>query len=83
MGWDVFCCCTFSGTSDLETLLNFLIPELSESQLKWCKDNGYIENDKFNFSDRFSATSNGTMPNGQYLPVVWDDFRPTAFIPSK
>jgi hypothetical protein len=79
-------CSTFHGTNSFEALANFLlaISFFSEAQVKWCKDNGYIEADgKFNFSDRWSATSNGTMPNGQYLPAVWDDFRHVGLIPEK
>jgi len=81
--FDTFSCSTFSGTSDLETLANFHLSfgRFSEAQVKWAKDNGYIVDGKFNFSDRFSATSNGTMPNGQYLPAVWDDFRHVGLIP--
>lgn len=85
ISFDTMCCSTFSGTSDLETLFNFFLETntFSEQQLKWLNDNGYIENGKFNFSDRFSAISNGTMPNGQYIPAVWDDFRKIGLIPEK
>lgn len=83
--FDTMSCTTFSGTSDLETFLNFCLENkmLSEAQVKFCIDNGYIENGKFNFSDRFSAIVNGTMPNGNYFPNVWDSFRKDGLIPEK
>lgn len=81
--FDTMSCSTFSATNDLEALFNFLWEkgEFSESQRKWLIDNGYVKNWKFNFSDRFSAISNGTMPQGQYIQNVWDDFRHTGLIP--
>lgn len=83
--FDTMSCTTFSGTSDLETLFNFYLDKgmLSDEQIKFAKDNGYIENGKFNFSDRFSAIVNGTMPNGNYFPNVWDSFRKDGVIPEK
>lgn len=83
--FDTLCCTTFSATSVLETLLNYLmeIGELSKEQIKFCKDEGYIVKGKFNFSDRWSAISNKTRPTGQYMPPVWDDFRNVGLIPEK
>lgn len=83
--FDTMSCTTFSGTSKLEVLFNFFLEnnKFTGLQVQWLKDNGYIENGKFNFSDRFSATMNGTMPNGQYFQNVWDDFRKTGLIPEK
>jgi len=83
--FDTMSCSTFSATNDLESLANFHLSKglFSEAQVKWCTDNGYIVDGKFNFSDRWSATSNGTMPTGQYLPAVWDDFRNVGLIPEK
>lgn len=80
--FDTMCCSTFSATNALETLMNYLLKkgEFSYEQIKFCNDEGYIVNGKFNFSDRWSATSNGTMPNGQYINVVWDDFRTVGLI---
>lgn len=85
INFDTLSCSTFSGTNDLETLFNFFLSQsiFSEAQIKWATDNGYLVNGKFNFSDRFSAISNGTKPNGQYVQNVWDDFRNTGLIPEK
>lgn len=83
--FDTMSCTTFSGTSKLETLFNFFLEKkkLSGTQEKWLKDEGYIVDGKFNFSDRFSATINGTMPNGNYFQNVWDSFRKDGLIPEK
>lgn len=83
--FDTLCCSTFSATSDLEAILNYLWSkgELSDEQINFCKDEGYIVDEKFNFSDRWSATSNRTTPNGQYITLVWDDFRNVGLIPEK
>jgi len=81
--FDTKCCSTFSGTSALEALFKFYLDNgyFSAYQTQWLKDFGYLIDGVFNFSDRFSAISNGTMPNGQYLQNVWDDFRKTGLIP--
>lgn len=83
--FDTMSCTTFSGTSTLETLFNFFLEKkkFTGLQLQWLKDNRYIENGKFNFSDRFSATINGTMPTGNYFQNVWDSFRKDGVIPER
>ncbi len=83
--FDTMSCTTFSATSKLEVLFNFFLEnnKFTGLQVQWLKDNGYIENGKFNFSDRFCATVNGTMPNGQYFQNVWDSFRKDGLIPEK
>lgn len=83
--FDTMSCTTFSGTSKLETLFNFLLEKkkFSGVQEKWLRDEGYIVDKKFNFSDRFSATINGTMPNGNYFQNVWDSFRKDGLLPEK
>lgn len=83
--FDTMSCTTFSGTSKLETIMNYFLDtyKFSMNQVKWLHDNGYIDNGKFNFSDRFCAIVNGTMPNGNYFQNVWDSFRKDGLIPEK
>lgn len=81
---DTMSCTTFSALNDLETILNFFKDQLnmfSKDQLDWLSLVKFIENNKFNFSDRFTAIMSGTMPEGNYFQNVWDSIRKDGVIP--
>jgi hypothetical protein len=83
--FDTLSCATFSGLNDLETVIHFFIDlkKISDEQLKWLNDNGYIVDGKINCSDRFSAIVDGTTNKGNYMQAVWDSFRNIGCIPEK
>lgn len=82
--FDTLSCVTFSALNDCEAMGNLYIElgSLSESQLKFLKDNNYFDPDgKLNFSDRFTAMMSGTTTSGNYFTKVWDSIRNDGLIP--
>lgn len=83
--FDTQSCVTFSGTNNLETLLNRLRAKklLSAKAEAFLLNNGYInpQTNKVNFSDRFSAKMSGTTQNGNYLEAVGESFRNDGLVP--
>lgn len=85
MNFDTMSCTTFSALNVVETWVNWLIQnnKLSSSQLEQLRNLGFIENGKFNSSDRFTAIMSGTMPNGNYFPNVWNSIKDDGILPEK
>ncbi len=82
--FDTMACVTFSALNSLETQLNFLIRTgLDNDKFRWLNDNGYVEDGKVNFSDRFTAKMSGTTNKGNYLGNVWDSIRNQGILPEK
>lgn len=83
--FDSMSCTTFSALNVLETLVNFLMynDKLTVAQLEFLNKNGYIENGKANFSDRFTAIMSGTKPEGNYFQNVMDSVRRDGLLPEK
>lgn len=82
---DTSACVTFSGTNDIETLINRirakgLMPKTHETFLQL---GGYInkQSGKVNFSDRFTAKMSGTTQAGNYLEAVGDSIRRDGLLP--
>lgn len=76
--FDTMSCVTYAGLNSVEEQCNFLMASgaFSEKQVAKLRDLGVIDaNDKFNFSDHFSAIMNGTTANGNYLQAFWDSAR--------
>lgn len=59
-------CATRSVINILETKFNWLY-KTGKLDIKWFKDNGYIENNKIVFSDRYIAILSGTNRDGNSL----------------
>lgn len=72
-------CTSFSLNNSLETQLNWM--SLPETHLKFLSDNGYLEQGKANFSDRFLAVISGTTQEGNYFSRVADTARHNGLIP--
>jgi len=83
--FDTMSCTTFSRLNTIETWINYFIANsmLSADQLKQLNDLGFIENGKFNASDRFTAIMSGTTPQGNYFQNVCDSVRTHGLLPEK
>lgn len=83
--FDTQSCVTFSGTNDIETLINRLRAKklLSKKQEDFLVNDGYInpQTGKVNCSDRFTAKMSGTTQNGNYLEAVGDSMRNDGLVP--
>lgn len=83
---DTLACVTFSGTNVAEILFNMMIAQkkVSKENLDWLTKNGYFdENGKINFSDRFSAKTNGTSKSGNSMDNFWLGVKNFGLIPEK
>ncbi len=83
--FDTMSCTTFSALNVIEHWVNYFIKEkkLSTTQLATLADLGFIENGKFNASDRFTAIMSDTMPNGNYFQNVMDSVRKDGLLAEK
>lgn len=83
--FDTQSCVTFSGTNNLEIILNRLRAKklLSARQENFLQQEGYInpQTNKVNFSDRFTAKMSGTTQKGNYLEAVGDSMRKDGLVP--
>ena len=81
--FDTSACVTFSALNCIEIQLNYLLNagKLSEDKVKKLMVWGYLENGKFNFSDRYTAKLSGTTPLGNTLQKVWDSIRKDGLVP--
>lgn len=81
--FDTKSCTTFSVLNDIEFWLKFLKNKFTANQIKELKELGYIENEEFNFSDRFTAIMSGTTEDGNYHQKVLDSVRNHGLLPEK
>lgn len=83
--FDTMSCTTFSALNVIEFTVNYFLKEkkLSASQLATLTELGFIENGRFNASDRFTAIMSGTMPNGNYAQNVMDSVRKDGLLAEK
>lgn len=83
--FDTMSCTTFSALNVIEFTVNFFLKEnkLAPSQVAKLTELGFIENGKFNASDRFTAIMSGTMPNGNYFQNVMDSVRKDGLLAEK
>jgi len=66
--YDTQFCVTYSAIKVIGYLLNYYISKskISQDNLNWLKEKGYIKNGLFNASERFNASLGGTDENGAY-----------------
>lgn len=85
IGFDTLSCTSFSFNNVVESQLNFMIKkgEFNTDSIKWLTDNGYIENNKVNLSDRFLAIMSGTTDRGNDFRTVAECARTIGLIPEK
>lgn len=78
--FDTMSCTTFSALNVIEHWVNYYIKndKLSITQLEKLNQWGFIEDGKFNCSDRFTAIMSGTTPVGNYFQNVLNSIRETS-----
>lgn len=83
--FDTMSCTTFARMNTIETWVNFLIAndKFTIAQLEKMNQLGFIENGKFNASDRFTAIMSGTTPQGNYFQNVSDSCNKHGLLPEK
>ncbi|MCK9371290.1 D-Ala-D-Ala carboxypeptidase family metallohydrolase [Candidatus Dojkabacteria bacterium] len=81
--FDTFSCTTFSFLNEIETWVNWhkANNHFSQKQIETMNSLGYFADGKFNCSDRFTAITSGTMPNGNYFQNVGDAVRKVGLLP--
>ena len=74
---DTMACVTYSALNCVETQANFLLKtgKFTADQVTQLASWGYIVNNEFNFSDRFTAKMSGTTTSGNSAQKVWDSIR--------
>lgn len=84
-GFETVACLLFSGTDALEYLFNYLlsIDYFPANLVQWFKDKGYIEDGKFNFSDRMPANFANIIPGVGTYQYMADDALCEYLIPEK
>jgi len=80
---DSSACVSFATLNAIECKLNYYLKEdlIPQSVVKWCKDNGYIINDEFNFSDRHIAKLSNTSFAGNTANNVLNTVRKFGLVP--
>lgn len=81
--FDTFSCTTFSFLNAIETWINWhkANDHFTIGQLEIMNSLGFFADGKFNCSDRFTAITSGTMPNGNYFQNVGDAVRKVGLLP--
>lgn len=81
--FDSMACVTFSAIKTISIHLNRLLSDkaIPVGTLVEMEKQGYLKDDKFNFSERFTAKMSGTTRMGNYAVSVWDSIRKDGLIP--
>ena len=81
--FDTYSCTTFMFLNGVETAVNFIREHdgFTPEQIATLNSLGFYADGKFNCSDRFTAITSGTMPNGNYFQNVGDAVRNIGLIP--
>lgn len=76
-------CATRAPLNILEAKFNYLVDNeiISVDNVKWLQDNGYFNNGKIEFSDRFVAINSGTTRAGNSLKAPLEAIRKQGLIP--
>ncbi len=77
-------CITRAFLNVLETKFTWLLQnkKFTEDNEQWLRDNGYVQNERVTFSDRFIAIRSGTSPTeGNSMKMVVETIRTTGLIP--
>lgn len=85
LSFDTMSCTTFSALNVIEYWVNFMIDsgKLSVAHLEKLNQLGFIQNGKFNASDRFTAIMSETMPQGNYFQNVMNSIRKDGLLPEQ
>lgn len=81
--FDTFSCTTFSFLNEIETWVNWhkANNHFTPKQIATMNSLGFFADGKFNASDRFTAITSGTLPNGNYFQNVADAVRNKGLLP--
>ena len=81
--FDTMSCTTFSFLNVIETWVNWHKEQghFSQKQIEKMNSLGFFADGKFNCSDRFTAITSNTMPNGNYFQAVGDAVRKFGLLP--
>jgi len=81
--FDTMSCATFAFLNTVETTVNYFIAKglITKNQLNKITELGFIKNDKFNCSDRFTAIMAKTTQNGNSIQGVGDAVREFGLLP--
>lgn len=81
--FDTFSCTTFSFLNIIETWVNWHKAQshFSQKQIETMNGLGFFADGKFNCSDRFTAITSDTQPNGNYFQNVGDAVRKVGLLP--
>jgi hypothetical protein len=80
--YDSMSCVTYSSISSVEAQINYLCKS-DKKLLNALKKLGYIENDKFEANEWFTAVMSGTTSRGNTLQNVADSIRKHGLLPNK
>jgi len=82
---DTKSCVTFSILNQIETLFAYKFDKglISTKNIIWLEKNGYLEDGKVNFSDRFTAVMSNTTISGNSGREVYKAIREFGLIPEK
>ena len=82
---DTKSCVTFAILNQIETLFNYKFDKglISTQNIMWLEENGYLEEGKVNFSDRFTAVMSNTTNSGNSGRKVYSAIREFGLIPEK
>ena len=81
--YDTSLCTQYSSTDVLEHLFNVLMfkGEMPDIFIEWAKKEGYIENNRFEFSERLAGANSGMTPKGTYFYKAADAIRKFGLVP--
>jgi hypothetical protein len=77
---DSMACVSYSALNSLEMLIQYL-DDMGELDTNWLRNNGYYENGRPNFSDRFTAKMSGTTRQGNTFNNVAISIRNDGLVP--
>lgn len=78
---DFMDCASRGPINILEAKFNFLYANKKLKHAKWLEDNGYVQNGKITFSDRFIAILSGTTRQGNSIKAPLDAIHRHGLIP--
>lgn len=80
---DMMDCATRAALNVLETKFTYLVQKklLTQNNLNWLNENGYVQNGKVILSDRFVAINSGTTREGNSLKAPLEAIRKQGVIP--
>lgn len=77
-------CATRAPTNKLEALFTYHYHnKMQPENRKWLEDNGYVQDGRITFSDRFTAVLSGTTRNGNSMKAPLQSIHENGMLPKK